>query len=417
MKRSSLYTGILAASVASVIAATPAFAQTTQERLEQLLRQLETQQKTLEALSKEVDRLKTAEKDGMSKAPTPKKMVRSKSEKVKLTLKGQVNRAFMVADDGKQSEVFHVDNDLSSTRFDIIAEAKPKKDLKVGGHIEMEVQSNPSNKVTMGQNKPASGTTFAERIVEVYFDSKEFGRLTLGQGKTASDGTSEMDLSGTGVIALSKIHEIAGDITFREKNAAGTAGPSIDKVFSNMDGLSREDRIRYDTPKFNGFQLSTSHADGGETDFAIRHSAKIDGIKTKAAIAYANSSSVDDEKQFNGSASVMFPIGLNFTFAAGTQDADVQSPGDDDPKFWWGKVGWQTRIVEWGKTSFSVDYGQADDLGSQGDEFKSIGGAIVQKLDDYGTEIFVSGRNYSLDQPTTKYHDVFVFISGARIKF
>ncbi len=421
MKKTRFFTNVTAIAAVGVFAAMPAFAQTTEAQLQHLLRQLEAQQKTLAALSQEVARLKKAQAQEKAAkqetvAAAPEKMVKSGNEKVRLTLKGQVNRAVMVVDDGKQSEVFHVDNDFSSTRFSLLAEAKPQKDLKIGGHIEMELQSNASNKVTMAQSSTVSAS-LTERIVEVYFDSREFGRLTLGQGKMASDGTSQSDLSGTGVIALSKIQGLAGDIAFRQKGAAGTAGPTIDAVYSDMDGLSREDRIRYDTPQFKGFQLSSSHGDGGEVDLALRHSATVDGIQTKAAIAYANSSSVDDRKQINGSVSVLFPVGLNLTFASGTRDPDAAMAGDSDPMFWWGKLGWQARILNWGKTSFSVDYGQADDLGAEGDAFESIGAAVVQRLDDYGMEIFVSGRNYSLGQPGLDYHDIFAFVSGARVKF
>lgn len=439
MKKSRFLAAITVLSVAGAVAALPAFAQTTEEQLQQVLRQFQAQQKAFaaqqkafEALSQEVDRLKKAatasaaqaSKVAASAAAAAKEKesapsglrVKSGNEKVTLTLKGQVNRAFMVVDDGKQSEGFHVDNDFSSTRFSLLAEAKPNKDLKIGGLIEMELQSNASNKVTMDQSSTGS-TSLTERIIDVYFDSSKYGRLTMGQGKMASDGTSQLDLSGTGVIALSKIHGLAGDIRFRQKDATGTQGPSVDTVYNNMDGLGREDRIRYDTPKFNGFQASISHGDGGEADFALRHTATIDGIKTKAALAYANSSSVDDHKQINGSVSVLFPVGLNFTFASGTQAPDMQLAGESDPMFWWGKIGWQTRLVSWGKTAFSIDYGQADDLGAQGDEFQSVGGAIVQRLDDYGTEIFLSGRNYSLDQPGMTYHDIFAVVSGARIKF
>ena len=81
-------------------------------------------------------------------------------------------------------------------------------------------------------------------------------------------------------------------------------------------------------------------------------------------------------------------------------------------------VGWQTKIFpELGKTYVSIDYGEADDLAAQGDTFETIGGAIVQKLDDWGTELYMSGRNHSLKRPGTDYQDIFVFISGARIKF
>ncbi|MCE2510807.1 MAG: hypothetical protein J4G10_07525, partial [Alphaproteobacteria bacterium] len=142
------------------------------------------------------------------------------------------------------------------------------------------------------------------------------------------------------------------------------------------------------------------------------------GIKTMPALAYANWSAVDDFKLVYGSFSVLFPVCLNFSLAAGSQDPETQAAGDDDPMFWWAKLGWQTKMFpDLGKTSFSVDYGEADDFGSQGDEFESVGVAVVQKLDDWGTEVFVSGRNYSLKQPTQDYQDIFVFVSGARIKF
>jgi len=45
-------------------------------------------------------------------------------------------------------------------------------------------------------NSEAGPNNFTERKLEIYFDSKRLGRLWLGQGDTASNGTSEVDLSG-----------------------------------------------------------------------------------------------------------------------------------------------------------------------------------------------------------------------------
>jgi len=417
MNRLQLIAGVAAVSAAGMMAITPAFAQTAEEEQEKLLQRLDTQQKTLEVLGKEFERLKQAQVKAKAAAPTPKQLIKNSTDKAELTIKGQINRAVMIVDDGAQSEAFHVDNDFSSTRFSLLVEAKPKKDLKVGAHIELEVQSNASNEVTIDQSSTGS-TSVSERIIEVYFDSKDYGSLTLGLGKAASDSTSQSDLSGTGVIALSKIHMLAGDVAFREDSVAAAAGPTIDAVYSDMDGLGREDRIRYDSPKFHGFQISASHTDGGEFDLAFRHSGKFDGIKTKAAIAYANSSSVDDRKQINGSVSVLFPNGLSTTFAAGSWDPDAQTAAEDNPLFYWVKLGYQMNLLpNFGKTALSIDYGEANDLDSQGDKFESIGGAIVQRFDDWSMEVFLSGRNYSLVQPAQDYQDIFVFVSGARIKF
>jgi len=43
-------------------------------------------------------------------------------------------------------------------------------------------------------NSEAGPNNFTERKLEIYFDSKRLGRLWLGQGDTASNGTSEVDL-------------------------------------------------------------------------------------------------------------------------------------------------------------------------------------------------------------------------------
>ena len=62
MKSPRFFTGILAASIAGTLMATPAFAQTTQEQLDQILRQLETQKQIIGSLSKEVERLRNGQK-------------------------------------------------------------------------------------------------------------------------------------------------------------------------------------------------------------------------------------------------------------------------------------------------------------------------------------------------------------------
>ena len=63
-------------------------------------------------------------------------------DKVKLTVSGQVNRGILYADDGEQTDVFHVDNDNSSTRVRFVGEAKPHDNLTIGANIEVQFESN-----------------------------------------------------------------------------------------------------------------------------------------------------------------------------------------------------------------------------------------------------------------------------------
>jgi hypothetical protein len=64
---------------------------------------------------------------------------------------------------------------------------------------------------------------FQKRHVDLWVDTPAFGKFSLGYGSTASDGTSEMDLSGTGVIGYSSIADMAGGQLFYDKRT----GPGI----------------------------------------------------------------------------------------------------------------------------------------------------------------------------------------------
>ena len=344
--------------------------------------------------------------------------VSSGSDSVSLTLSGQVNRGLLYADDGTNSNVTHVDNDNSSTRFRLIGKGTLNEDITVGTQIEVQMESNSTANINIDGSTTGGndGGSFTERKLEVFFDSKTFGRLWIGQGDTASNGTSEVDLSGTTVVAYSGIADMAGGIDFGGfdfvAGAPIVADANIGTVFSNFDGLSRDDRIRYDTPKFAGFQLSASNADRKKSDVALRFSGDIGaGFKLAAAAAYAINGGTDP--QINGSASILHSSGFNLTGAYGQQDIDGSTR---DPVFFYGKVGYILK-GESGSTAFSIDFASAEDVELAGDEFTSIGAAVVQKFDKIGTEIYLGVRTHELDRTAVNVDDILAVLGGARIKF
>src|SRR3546814_17213061 len=64
----------------------------------------------------------------------------------------------------------------------------------------MEVQQNASNVSDQNTSDTPTDDTLMDRRVEVFFTSKKFGRVYMGKGPTASDGSSESDASAAGVI-------------------------------------------------------------------------------------------------------------------------------------------------------------------------------------------------------------------------
>jgi hypothetical protein len=234
---------IVAMALVSGAGATPGSAQTLDDLKAQILemsrrlQELEVKQEQLEQNADEIG--------------VDTRNVISGKQGVKLTVSGQVNRGVLYVNNGDKDDLFHVDNDNSSTRVRFVGTGVLTDDITVGSQIEVQIESNSTADIRIDQDGAAGTGNFTERKLELYVDSKRFGRLWLGQGDTASNGTSEVDLSGTGVIAYSGISDMASGIAFSDNNVLGSR---IGEVFSNFDGLSRNDRIRYDTPSFSGFK-------------------------------------------------------------------------------------------------------------------------------------------------------------------
>jgi Gram-negative porin len=331
---------------------------------------------------------------------------------VSLSLSGQVNRALLYIYDGEQSDLFNVDSEVSSTRFRIVGDYQSHAEFSIGAIIEVEMESNSSVNVSQDRKTDADPVNFTERKLEIYFDSKTYGRLWLGQGNTASDGTSEVDLSGTGYIAYSSPCDWAGGIQFRTSDTAMLTGITLCDVFDNLDGLSRDDRIRYDTPVMAGFKLSTSWVTDDRWDVALRYGGNFGAIKAAAAMAYSKRPE-PFEYQINGSFSVWHESGVSFTLATGIRKVDASN----DPKYVYFKLSYARAIWKLGDSNIGVDLYLGNDVGARGNDSVSFSGFVVQNLDAYATAIYAGIRQYELDQDGPNLDGVFAFFTGARVKF
>jgi predicted porin len=331
----------------------------------------------------------------------------------------------MSVDDGKEDKIFHVDNSHSESRAGLKAKVAASESLTIGGTVEVQWQSNPSHKVSMDEESISA--ELKERKMEVYFDFDKIGKLYLGKGDMASDDTSEVDLSGTSLAGNSGVADAGEGFAFYNNVPAVVAEGeepetiSVGDVFDQMDGLSRKSRVRYDTPTFGGFSLGVSAGEKERTDAALFYSGKFgEGTKLKAAVAYSDPGEGKDYTQINGSASVLFGFGLNFTVAGGSRDLDDMPAGGDDPTFMYGKVGYKAKLFSAGSTALSFDYGVFSNIENQdtGEEGTAYGVQCVQKLSDYNTELFAAYRNFELEDNTdADYEPISLAMAGARIKF
>ncbi len=339
--------------------------------------------------------------------------ITSGEDRVKVTISGQVNRAVnIVGDGGRNVKAYFVDNDVTNSRFRIVGEAQVTDDLTFGTRLETAFAPNESGDVN--QRNEESGDFFDQRWAEVSFDSKTFGKLSLGKGSTVSDDTAEVDLSGVDVIAYSGVADITGGLFFRDNNENLTA-IRVQDGFFNFDGLGRQSRVRYDSPTFYGFQLGGSVISNDRIDGAVRWGAEFAGFEAGAAIAVSDPNASKTNYRLNGSASVLHQdTGLNVTVSGGFDDVSEQG----DPQNFYIKGGWLTQFFNFGQTAFAVDFTQSTNNPSRTDKGNSYGGAVVQEVEDFGTEFYAQVRAYTFDRNNDRCcKDIISGTVGSRIKF
>ena len=326
---------------------------------------------------------------------------------VSFKVSGQINRALEYVDNGDESELFHVDNDNSSTRFRFVGSEEIGHGMTVGIVWETQFESNSSSTIDVGNNDDGE-SEFTERIFEAYF-SGTWGKATIGQGDGAANGTAEVDLSGTSVVTYAGVNDMAGSVTFVDSSGAPIT--EINTTRNQFDGLSRNDRLRYDTPKLGPVTLSTSVTNGDAWELAARLSTEMEGLgKIAAAIGYVDTEdrTTPQYDQIGASISWLHDTGVNLTLSYGTRDTD----GGTEPKNFYAKLGYIH-----GKQAVSIEWGQTDDLAFEGDESSSYGAGYVYNIHK-GVELYAGYRLYELDRASgPNIEDINVLMAGTRVKF
>jgi len=345
------------------------------------------------------------------------KMVTSRFKHVDVNLYGHLNRGVLWSENGDSSKIFFVDNSNSQSRIGVNASVSPSEGFTVGGRIEYGIKSNASSDVSQNETNDATSVNWNLRHADVFFASNSVGKISLGHGSSASDGTSEVDLSGTSVVAYSDVEALSGGQLWYEGQTDTLSSLRVKNVFNNMDGLGRDDRLRYDTPSFAGLSLSSSAISGDAYDAAIRYSRVYGDTKVAAAVAWAKPADANEsvKQQYDGSMSVLLGNGLNATFAAGL--SEMSEYAREDGTFWYTKLGYRVDACSLGKTSFSVDYGEDKDIYKNEDNAKTWSVAAVQDMPSWGTEFYLAYRSYKLDSEGASYEDVNAVLGGARVKF
>jgi predicted porin len=215
---------------------------------------------------------------------------------VKYKLSGQINRAAVYNDDGQQTDVQFVDNISSGTRWRLTGSEDIGNGQKVGFNWEWQNSSNPSNG---GQPIKSAGGGDAQtmRKAEVWF-SGGWGKVSLGQGDGAGNGTTEVDLSDTWNVTYTGRDSFGGATAWRTSNSVlvpgggGTIpGLTHGETFNHWDAFSRYDRVRYDSPALGPVTLAVSAGQQDLYEGAARWSQGHAGVRASVVVRSAPASS------------------------------------------------------------------------------------------------------------------------------
>ena len=396
------------------------------DMLRELKRMIEQQQAQIDKQAAEIAALKE-QLAGNSEALAVKadkadvegldRVVSSSSANVNVSLYGQFNPALLYADNGDSSKTYVVDNVHSQTRFGLRATVAATEAWKIGGRLEYGITGNGSFDVNNWYTHDATEDTFKLRWAEISFAHDTYGKLSLGKGDSASNNSAEIDISGTAVAMQDKTLWMGGATLWYDGTTGILSEIRVKDIFNGFDGLSRTDRIRYDTPEFAGFSLAGSYSSGDAFDGSVWYSREFAGTKVVSGLAVANPGDIMPEGKllYTGSASILFPLGISATFSGGLMEKEDEDL--DDATIWWAKLGYLTSFYDGAETAFSVDYGETKSINLNGEEGSTWALAAVHDVEAWGTEFYAIYRLYMADAKTADFDDVNSVMAGARLKF
>jgi len=343
----------------------------------------------------------------------------SRSKKtVSLTVNGHMYRAFQYRDNGTRTGFVTITPNTARSRVRWIATGKVNSDVTLRSVIELGLSTATGNSQALGAT--GSSPALDERLVEISINSKSLGTVFLGQGYPAQAGQYGADFSGTAIASLNGqgARLIVGGEVFQNAGANAAGDRTVISAFNVFDE-GRQDRIRYDTPRFKGFQLRADHQNNDDWGASANYSASVGGVRVAARLGYQNAqqSTADEQSILNGSVSILLPMGLSLTGSAGESSGNSGTVADSST-YVYGKVGYKFKTLEVGQTRLFADWHQMQDFANLGEEANSFSFGVVQIVEPLGAELVLVYHNIDLDLAGgAPSDDIDAVTAGIRLSF
>ena len=327
------------------------------------------------------------------------------------TISGHVNRALFIADgdrydatgalrEGTRSAVGN--NGSSSTRIRATGSSEILDGAGSAG-INLEYEEGGSVPPSTPGGYPGTGLTL--RHANVWY-SGAFGKVTIGQGSEAGDGSAYSDKSG--VFGVN--HGQGGN-----PGTDATGNPRVTGYWGSLDAGGRTNNIRYDAPSLGPVTPSISLGNGDAVSANIVVSQDIGGTAVKAQLAGKSSSGAAGSDLVGASLGVKLPSG--FTWSGAWAQLDVTDPMESDPSYVATMIGYVM-----GNSAVAAGIYRSSDFVNEGSEGQAIGIGFIHKLPKAGVELYAAAQAYSAeDAASTRLvdgeYDRNVITIGTRVMF
>jgi predicted porin len=212
---------------------------------------------------------------------------RKGNRKVSLTVSGLVNEQVMVWDDGVETNAYQTTNESTRTRFRFVGNAKINADWSAGYLLEIGVRG--ANAKSLNQNADDAGQGFDVRHSAWWLQSKQLGRLWVGQTSSATDGIQEINLANVSAISPNTQYlDWSGGFLLRNSSGAQST-ISLTTLVNGLENPGEGTRfnvVKYETPAFFGFIASAAWGEDDVWDVALRYAGEFSGFKLAAGIGY-----------------------------------------------------------------------------------------------------------------------------------
>lgn len=367
--------------------------------------------------------------------------VRKGNRKVSLTISGHINEVVLFWDDGRESNVYVTSNNNAASRFRIVGKAQITPEWAAGYYLEFDTFNSHSGAVNQLDDEPP-GNVVSVRQSNWWLESKQLGRITVGQGSPATDDNTLADAEGAAPAAHADINQLGGGFFLRSSTGALITTTTLGEFTPGLD-TARRNVVRYDSPTLGGFKIAASVGEDDFWDVGLWWSGKIaEQLTYVGAVGYLENTDGREPiggranyREFKGSASFLHnPSGLFVTGAFTRREFD--DPNFSDLDFWYLRSGVVARFLPIGKTVFFGELARGTnglngqtieaglDLVSASElDLWSLG--VTQHIDAAAMELYAVYRNFDAEASglsggvavQNDFETLHVGAIGARIKF